>query len=40
MLTAGSILLNETDITGPWIRYSQIKKCVREIERERERERE
>ena len=42
MPRTGSVLLNETDITGPRIRYSQRKKwvcvsgcvCVRERERE------
>lgn len=28
MPKTGSVLLNETDITGPWITYSQIKKWV------------
>ena len=28
MPRTGSVLLNETDVTGPWIRYSQIKKSV------------
>ena len=32
MPRTGSVLLNETDVTGPWIRYSQIKKSVCERE--------